>query len=122
MKKRILLIEDEKDLIMTVSFRLKNEGYEVITALDGEDGLDKAKKLKPDLILLDLMLPKLNGYKVCGFLKSDVRYKKIPIIIFTARAQEADKKLCQELGAEAYITKPFEPEALLEKMRELLGE
>ena len=71
---------------------------------------------------LDLMLPKMDGYKVCGLLKKDARYSKIPIIMFTARVQEEDVKLGQELGAEAYITKPFEPEALLGRIKELLKE
>ena len=120
MKKRILLIEDEQDIITTLVFRLEAEGYEVITAMDGEDGLDKAKKEKPDLILLDLMLPKMNGYRVCVLLKGDSRFRNIPIIIFTARAEEADKKKSEEVGADAYITKPFEPPLLLAKIKELL--
>ncbi len=119
-KKKILLVEDEKVLIETVTLRLEAFGYEVISAYDGFEGLEKAKKEKPDLIILDLMLPKMDGYKVCGLLKADTRYNKIPIIMFTARAQESDKKMGQEVGADAYITKPFEPQVLLEKIRELL--
>lgn len=121
-KKRLLLVDDEKDLVETVKFRLEANNYEVLTADDGSEGLDKAKKEKPDLIILDLMLPKMDGYKVCGLLKADVRYNKIPIILFTARAQEEDIKLCKEVGAEAYITKPFEPQVLLSKIKELLKE
>ncbi len=120
MKKRILLIEDEQDIITTVAFRLEAEGYEVITAMDGEDGLDKAKKERPDLILLDLMLPKMNGYRICVLLKGDSEFNSIPIIIFTARAQEADRKKVEEVGADAYITKPFEASVLLAKISELL--
>ncbi len=119
-KKKILLVEDEKVLIETVTLRLEAFGYEVISAYDGFEGLEKAKKEKPDLIILDLMLPKMDGYKVCGLLKADTRYNKIPIIMFTARAQESDKKMGQDVGADAYITKPFEPQLLLEKIRELL--
>jgi len=121
-KKKILLVEDEKVLIETVTLRLEAFGYEVISAYDGFEGLEKAKKEKPDLIILDLMLPKMDGYKVCGLLKADTRYNKIPIIMFTARAQESDKKMGKEVGADAYITKPFEPQALLEKIRHLLKE
>ena len=106
-KKKILLVEDEKVLIETVTLRLEANGYEVIPAYDGFEGLEKAKKEKPDLIILDLMLPKMDGYKVCGLLKADTRYNKIPIIMFTARAQESDKKMGKEVGADAYITKPF---------------
>ena len=79
-----------------------------------------ARKEKPDLILLDLMLPKLYGYKLCRMLKFDEKYKHIPIVVFTARAQESDKKLGFEVGADAYITKPFKAETLLEKIREIL--
>lgn len=122
MAKKILVVDDEKDLVETVIFRLQASGYEVISAYDGQEGLDKAKKEKPDLIILDLMLPKMNGYKVCGLLKSDSRYSKIPIILFTARAQESDKSMGMEVGGDAYITKPFDPPALLAKIKELLKE
>ena len=120
MKRRILFIEDEQDLITALVFRLESEGYEVIVAMDGEAGLDKAKKERPDIILLDLMLPKMHGYKVCSLLKKDKVFKNIPIIIFTARAEEADRKKSEEAGADAYITKPFEPSVLMAKIKELL--
>lgn len=120
--KKILLVDDEADLVTAVKFRLTAEGYDVIAALDGQSALDMAKKEKPDLIVLDLMLPKMNGYKVCSLLKADMRYRRIPIIMFTARAQEADKKMGLEAGADAYITKPFEASVLLAKVKELLGE
>ncbi|MFA4889701.1 MAG: response regulator [Candidatus Omnitrophota bacterium] len=120
MAKRILIVDDEKDLVETLTFRLKANNYEVIKAYDGQEGLDNARKEKPDLIILDLMLPRMDGYKVCGLLKSDTRYSKIPVILFTARAQESDKKMGEEVGADAYITKPFEPAVLLAKIAELL--
>ncbi len=119
-KKRILLVDDEEDLVKTVRFRLEASGYMVILAGDGQQALERARKEEPDLIILDLMLPKMDGYKVCALLKSDVRYSKIPIIMFTARAEESDKQLGREVGADAYITKPFEPQALLAKIGELL--
>lgn len=119
-KKRILLVEDEKDMAYAVMLQLESEGYEVIAASDGKDGLDKARTKKPDLIILDLMLPKIDGYKVCRMLKFDSKYKDIPIILFTARAQDSDKKIGKDVGADAYITKPFEPKALLDKIRGLL--
>ena len=121
-KKKILIVDDEKDLVETIIFQLEGSGYEAIAAYDGQEGLDKARKDKPDLIILDLMLPKLDGYKVCRMLKFDEGYKNIPIIMFTARAQEQDKKLGLEVGANAYITKPFELEGLLVKIKELLKE
>lgn len=122
MGKKILIVEDERDLSKTISFRLEANGYDVIAAYDGQDGLDKARSQKPDLIIMDLMLPKMDGYKACALLKSDARYSKIPVIIFTARAQDEDVKMGKEAGADAYITKPFEPNTLLSKIRELLKE
>ncbi len=118
--KKILLVDDEKDLVDTVSFRLKASGYDVVVAYDGQEALTKTRVEKPDLIILDLMLPKMDGYKVCRMLKFDERYKNIPIIMFTARVQESDKKMGEEVGADAYITKPFDPENLLGKIKELL--
>jgi DNA-binding response OmpR family regulator len=118
-KKRILLVDDEKDLVETMVFQLVAAGYEVITAYDGVDGLAKAKKDKVDLIILDLMLPKMDGYKVCGLLKKDVRYSKIPIILFSAKAQESDMKMGEEVGADYYVTKPFEAKVLLAEIKEL---
>lgn len=119
-KKRILLIEDEVSLVNVIKVRLELNSYGVIIAHDGKEGLELARKEKPDLIILDLMLPKIDGYKVCRMLKFDEKYKKIPIIMFTARAQESDKKLGKEVGADGYILKPFEPEVLLSKIEELL--
>ena len=121
-KKRILVIDDETELVKAIEIRLKQSDYEILVAYDGQAGLDKARKEKPDLIILDLMLPKMDGYKVCGLLKSDTRYSKIPIIMFTARAQETDKKTGEEVGVNAYITKPFDHQVLLEKIKELLKE
>lgn len=120
--KTILIVEDEVELVEMVKMRLEANGYKVIAAYNGEDGLYWARKEKPDLILLDLMLPKIDGYEVCGTLKKDKNYADIPICIFTARAQESEKRLGMELGADAYIIKPFEPSALLEKIKELLKE
>jgi len=120
--KKILLVDDEKELVEMIKMRLEASGYEVIPAYDGQEALDKAKREKPDLIILDLMLPKMDGYKACGLLKADTRYNKIPIIMFTARAQDSDIKMGEEVGADAYITKPFETEILLGKIKELLKE
>jgi len=119
-KKRILIVDDEEDILSVLKFRLEANNYETLTASDGQEGLNKARTEKPDLIILDLMLPKLDGYKVCRMLKFDESYKAIPIIMFTARVQQKDEKLGKEMGADAYVTKPFEPEVLLEKIRQLL--
>ena len=122
MAKRILIVDDEVQLVEMMKMRLEAAGYEIISAYDGQEGFDKAKKDKPDLIILDLMLPKMDGYKVCGLLKNDARYNKIPIIMFTARVQEEDMRLGKDLGAEEYVTKPFDPKTLLLKIKKLLGE
>ncbi|MFH1414374.1 MAG: response regulator [Candidatus Omnitrophota bacterium] len=119
-KKTILVVDDELDLVKAVEVRLKAAGYAVLVAYDGQDGLEKARRIKPDLIILDLMLPKLDGYRVCRMLKYDVKYQQIPIIMFTARAQEEDKKMGEDVGADAFITKPFEPQELLSKISEFL--
>ena len=120
-KKKILIVDDESDLVEMLSIRLEASGYQVITASDGQEGLHKAQTEKSDLIILDLMLPKIDGYKVCRMLKFDEKYRQIPIILFTARAQEADIKLGEEVGADAYVTKPFEPDILLGKITQLLN-
>ena len=120
MSKKILLVDDEPDLVSLLKKRLEINNYEVISASDGMEALRKAKKEKPDLIILDLMLPKMDGYKLCRMLKFDEKYKRIPIIMLTARVQEEDKKLGKETGANAYITKPFKPDVLLAKIEELL--
>ena len=120
--RKILIVDDEEGIVKLVKMYLEHHRYEVITANDGQEGLEKAKTEKPDLIVLDLMLPKMNGYKVCGLLKKDTRYAKIPVVMFTAKAQEKDVKLGQEVGADAYITKPYESEVLLAKIKELLKE
>ena len=119
-KRRLLVVEDELDLAEMVKLRLKANGYEVLIAYDGQAGLDLARQEKPDLIILDLMLPKIDGYKICRMLKFDEKYKHIPIIMFTARAQESDKKMGSDVGADAYITKPFDAQALLSKIKELI--
>ncbi|OGW85140.1 MAG: hypothetical protein A3C35_03210 [Omnitrophica bacterium RIFCSPHIGHO2_02_FULL_46_11] len=121
MMKRILVVDDEPYIVKMVESRLKANGYEVLSALDGQAGLDKAKQEKPDLIILDLMLPKVDGYEVCATLKQDSRYQNIPIILFSAKAAEEDQRMgLEDCGADGYLTKPFEPQALLSKVSEFL--
>jgi two-component system alkaline phosphatase synthesis response regulator PhoP len=119
--KKILIVDDEVDLVETVRFPLEMEGYHVLVSYNGEDALNQARKENPDLILLDLMLPKLDGYKVCRLLKFDERYKHIPIFMLTAKTQEKDKVLGMDTGADEYITKPFEMDYLMEKVKQYLG-
>ena len=119
-KPRILLVDDEPSIVKMVGKRLEVGGFDVLIAMDGQEGLDKARAERPDLIVLDLMLPKLNGYEVCTMLKQDTRYQGIPVVLFTAKAQEKDEKLGMECGANAYVKKPFRAQELLEKIRALL--
>ena len=118
--KRILVVDDEKDITSLLRLRLEASGYDVLEAYDGQEALKIAQEESPDLIVLDLMLPKMDGYKVCRMLKFDERFKHIPIIIFTARIQESDQKMGMEVGADAYVTKPFEPQVLMAKIQELI--
>lgn len=119
-KKRILVVDDEVDLVETVRFSIELEGYDVLVAYNGEEALNQARKENPDLILLDLMLPKLDGYKVCRLLKFDERYKHIPILMLTAKTQDKDKAIGMETGADEYITKPFEIDDLMKKVKHYL--
>jgi DNA-binding response OmpR family regulator len=121
-KKRILVVEDELELIKAMQIRLEQAGYEVLIASDGQQALDKIHKEKVDLIILDLMIPKIDGYKVCRLLKFDKKYKQIPIIMLSARAQESDIKLSTEVYADAYIIKPFDHKVVISKIKELLKE
>jgi len=120
-KKKILLVDDEVDLVKTIQFSLELEGYKVLVSYNGEDALAQARKENPDLILLDLMLPKLDGYKVCRLLKFDEQYKHIPILMLTAKTQQKDRLLGMETGADEYITKPFDMEELTEKIKKYLN-
>ena len=111
-KKTILIVEDEKNIVDILRFNLQREGYDTLEAYDGEDGLEKARSGKPDLILLDVMLPRMNGFDVCRALREEG--SNVPVVILTAREEETDKVLGLEIGADDYITKPF-------SMRELIA-
>ena len=119
-KRRILLVDDEPNIIKMVGKRLEVEGFDVLTTLEGQDGLTKAQTVRPDLVILDLMLPKLNGYEVCRLLKFDQKFQHIPVILFTARTQQQDEQLGRECGADAYVRKPFKAQELLALVRGLL--
>ena len=120
--KKILIVDDEVDLVETIRFPLEMEGYTVLVSYNGEDALNQARRESPHLILLDLMLPKLDGYKVCRLLKFDEKFKHIPILMLTAKTQQKDKSMGMETGADEYITKPFDMEELMKKLRSYLGE
>ena len=115
--KKILVVEDESTLVATLKFNLERDGYQVFTAMDGEAGLSLAREEKPDLIVLDLMLPRLDGLEFCRILR---REQATPILMLTAKTEEVDKVVGLELGADDYVTKPFGMRELLARVRALL--
>ena len=119
-RSRILIVDDEPDLLSVLHFGLEIEGFEVLDASDGEQALRMAREQKPDLIVLDLMLPRIDGYKVCRALKFDERYRRIPIFILSARSGETDRKLAFDLGADGFVTKPYDMKDLVARIRERL--
>jgi DNA-binding response OmpR family regulator len=118
--KRILLADDEEDIKTVVTMFLQSEGFEVVTAFDGLDALEKAQSEKPDLILLDLMMPVLDGYEVCKRLRANEQTANIPVLILTAATQKESRARAFRVGAKDYLVKPFEPERLLEKIQKIL--
>ena len=120
-KGRILVVDDEIYIVHILDFSLGMEGYEVITALDGEQALEKLKTEKPDLIVLDIMMPKLDGYEVCKAIKSSPETRHIPVILLSAKGRNVDQKLGFDVGADDYITKPFSPRKLVERINAILG-
>ena len=120
MKAKILVVDDEKDILELVSYNLKKEGYDVFTSADGEDVLKLLKKEKYNLIILDLMLPGIQGMELCKMLKTSEETSFIPIIMLTAKSEELDKVLGLEMGADDYITKPFSPRELIARVKAVL--
>lgn len=118
--KTLLLVDDDDELALALKVRLESVGYRVLVAHDGVEALQKSRTEHPTLIVLDLMLPKLNGYEVCRLLKFDQKFKHIPVILLTARVRQEDRELGYAVGADAYITKPFHGTTLLETIEELL--
>ncbi|SDC29592.1 Response regulator receiver domain-containing protein [Candidatus Frackibacter sp. WG11] len=115
---RILLVEDTKNIILSVKMCLEGAGYEVAVVEDGVTAVDRALRQKPDLVLLDILIPKMNGYLVCEALREDDKTKDIPIVMLSAKAEEKDIKKAMKLGADDYLVKPFEPSELLDKVVE----
>ena len=121
-KGKILVVDDEIYIVHILDFSLGMEGYEVITALDGEQAIEKAHAEKPDLIVLDIMMPKLDGYETCKALKGDATTRDIPVILLSAKGRNVDQKIGFEVGADDYITKPFSPRKLVERINAILGQ
>lgn len=120
-KKRILLVEDEPHMMEMLKFRLVENQYEVATAADGYTALTQVRSFKPNLVILDLMLPKIDGYTICRLLKFSEEYRMIPVMILSARSTDEDVRRGMGMGADAYMTKPYDPPVLLAKIKELLA-
>jgi len=120
MREKILIVEDEKDIVKMLDYNLKREGYRTISCYNGETALDLVAIQHPDIIILDLMLPGMDGLEVCKTLKKEEKSARIPIIMLTAKTQEADKIVGLELGADDYITKPFSPRELVARIKAVL--
>jgi two-component system, OmpR family, phosphate regulon response regulator PhoB len=116
----ILMIEDERALIEVLSYNLRKEGFDVQTATDGQEGLRKAQTLLPDLVILDLMLPVIEGLEVCRQLRAGVRTREIPILMLTARSEEVDEIVGFQMGADDYVTKPFKIKPLIQRIKAML--
>src|SRR5574337_1608833 len=119
-KEKILVVDDEQDLVKLIRYHLEKEGYKVISASNGEDALFLTRREKPDLIVLDLMLPAIDGLEVCKRLKADHELANIAIIMLTAKGEEVDITLGLKLGADDYMTKPFSPKELLARIQAVL--
>jgi CheY-like chemotaxis protein len=121
MAKRVLVVDDDRVIQQLLEVNLELEGYEVVaTASDGREALDKIAELGPDLVILDIMMPKMDGLEVCRHLKADPKLARIPVVLLSARAQDLDVREGMDIGADAYLTKPFDPVELLEVVGRLL--
>lgn len=120
-ERKILIVDDEPYVTRSLTFMLKKEGYNVSSAANGEEAMAKVRESKPNLIFLDVMMPKKNGYEVCQEMKSEPGLNDVHIIMLTAKGQEADREKGFNSGADEFMTKPFSPMKVIEKVRELLG-
>lgn len=118
---RVLLVEDEASLQRLIGYALQSKGYEVLVAVDGREGLDMARSESPDLILLDMVMPEMNGMEVLGALKKDTRLKDVPVLIVTASAQKEDAEKAISMGAAGYLIKPFHVPTLYDRVEQLLS-
>ncbi len=124
MTKKLLIVDDEPHIRMLLEQtleELEDEGVELLTAGNGEDALETIKRERPNLVFLDVMMPKMNGFDVCNAVKNELKLDDVYIIMLTAKGQEFDKQRGNEVGADIYMTKPFDPDEVLEKSQEILG-
>ncbi|MCU0638825.1 MAG: response regulator [Candidatus Krumholzibacteria bacterium] len=119
-KGKVLVVDDEVNITQILEFSIGSEGYEVLSASNGEEAVEKARREQPDLIILDIMMPRIDGYETCRILKSNPLTKNIPVVLLTAKGRDIDKRLGYEVGATDYIIKPFSPGKLIERIHELL--
>jgi two-component system alkaline phosphatase synthesis response regulator PhoP len=117
---RVLVVEDEQDVAEMIRYNISKEGYDVAVVKNGADAIERARELRPDVVLLDIMIPQLNGWEVCRRLKQEPRTRAIPVIMVTGRVEEGDKILGFEMGADDYITKPFSPRELVARIRAVI--
>ena len=120
-KNTILLVEDEPSVIELMNIYLSRRGYEIFNVADGTEVMNQVRVVKPDIIILDIMLPKLNGFEVCGLIKSDPALKHIPVMILSALVQKSEIEMGIRMGADLYMTKPFQNTELLANIEKLLG-
>ncbi len=119
-KGKILVVDDEVNITQILEFSIGAEGYEVLTASNGEEAIDRARREQPDLVILDIMMPRIDGYEACRILKTNPLTKNIPVVLLTAKGRDIDKRLGYEVGATDYIVKPFSPNKLIARIQELL--
>jgi len=120
-KGKILVVDDEVNITQILEFSIGSEGFEVITAQNGEEAIERARRERPDLIILDIMMPKIDGYEACRILKANPLTKNIPVLLLTAKGRDIDRRLGYEVGATDYIVKPFSPNKLIERIHRLLS-
>ncbi|HKA92055.1 MAG TPA: response regulator [Haliangiales bacterium] len=121
MGKRILIVDDEPNIVVSLEFLMKRAGFEVEVAVDGEAALASVHRTAPDLVLLDIMLPRINGFEVCQKLRADPRFAGLKIVMLTAKGRETDQAEGMALGADLYVTKPFSTKELVAQVKQLLG-
>jgi len=120
-KKKILVVDDEPNILRLTTYRLEKLGYDILTAVNGKEAFDTIQNEKPDLVLLDLLLPVMSGIDVCKKAKNDEKLKQIPIILFTADSNTMTAERARKFGADDYITKPFDPNELTAKVKKAIG-
>ncbi|MFH1476573.1 MAG: response regulator [Verrucomicrobiota bacterium] len=119
--KKILIVEDEPDFRVALRLRLEANGYDIVEAGDGIEGLDAVRHQDPDLVILDVMMPKMDGFKVARLLKYSAKYKHVPVMMLTVMSQANDRQKGQAIGVDAYLTKPYQPQKLLDTISSLIS-